>query len=278
LEVVLPEEAVLSELAPELLHPNTLPGLWSVSEVRVQDIYDYFAGGKVVKIQKTGYEEPVTIPKVEVSAIDTAIDAAVKNGALWLVSGPASFYGEEIPAGLLMPDTVLSGPPPYLSTMDVLPERLPDAWKEEPTTALAITTALSYKVGKPMPWKVVRDALSGAFDSHYLVRTADSASWPCDYGGAQWVKVQLAEEPPVPPPPAPPKSGTLVAEADLQPSQIQDLSDAMGDLLKAAEGNELRFRLRMELGREEAPPQPVIDQINAVLKKIADEMRFINRG
>jgi hypothetical protein len=52
----------------------------------------------------------------------------------------------------------------------------------------------------------------------------------------------------------------------------------MGELLKAAEGNELRFRLRIELGGKEDHPQPVIDQINAVLMKIADEMRFADRG
>jgi hypothetical protein len=279
LEVVLPEEAVLSDLAPELLRPNVLPGLWIGSEVKVQEIYDYFSSGKTVKIQKEGYEEPVVIPKAPTNSIDIAIGAAVKNGWLWLVSGPASFCGEEIPAGLLMPETLLSGPPPYLSTMDVLPERLPDAWKEDTTTALAITVALSGNVGKPMPWKVVRDALSGAFNSHYLVRTVDSAPWPCDYGGAQWIKVQIAKEaPPPPPPPPPPPSGTLVAEGDLQPGQIQDLADSMGELLKAAEGNELRFRLRIELGGKDSLAQQVIEKINDILRSISDEILFRGRG
>jgi hypothetical protein len=274
LEVVLPEAAVLSDLAPDLLRPNVLPGLWSGPEVKVQEVYDYFSGGKIVKIQKAGYEEPLVIPKADPSVIDPAIGSAVKNGWLWLVSGPASFCGEEIPTGLLMPDTILSGPPPYLSTMDVLPERLPDAWKADTTTALAITAALSSKVGKPMPWKVVRDALAGAFNSHYLVRTVDSATWPCDYGGAQWIKVQIPKEPVSPPPPATLPSGTLLAEGDLQPGQIQDLADSMGELLKAAEGNDLRFRLRIELGGIDVLPQQVIDQVNKILRDISSEIQL----
>jgi len=272
LEVVLPEEAVLSDLAPELLRPNILPGLWLGSEVKVQEIYDYFSGGKTIKIQKEGYAEPVVIPKASTTSIDSAIGGAVKNGWLWLVSGPASFCGEEIPTGLIMPDTLLSGPPSYLSTMDVLPERLPDAWKEDTTTALAIAAALSGKVGKPMPWKVVRDALAGAFNSHYLVRTADSAQWPCDYGGAQWIKLQLSKEPSPLPPPPPPTPGTLVAEGDLQPGQIQDLADSMGELLKAAEGRSMKFRVHIELGEKGQIADEMVEKINKILRHIDENL------
>jgi hypothetical protein len=154
--------------------------------------------------------------------------------------------------------------------MDVLPERLPEAWREDTTTALDITAALSGKIGKPMPWKMVRDALAGAFNAHYLVRTADSGQWPCDYGGAQWIKLQMPQEMPMPPaPPLPVEPGALAAEGDLQPSQIQDLAEMMGELLKAAEGNELRFRLRIELEGKEAASQQVIDRINKILGDIS---------
>ena len=271
--MVLPDKAVLSDLAPELLRPDVLPGLWIGSEVKVQEIYDYFSGGKTVKIQKEGYEEPVAIPKAAAPVIDTAIGIAVKNGWLWLVSGPASFYGEEIPTGLLMPETLLSGPPPYLSTMDVLPERLPDAWKEDTTTALAIAAALSGKIGKPMPWKVVRDALAGAFNSRYLVRTVDSAQWPCDYGGAQWIKVQIPKEAP-PPPPPPEITGVRVTEAELKPHEIQDLADVIGDLVAVSVGNDLKFHLRIELGGVIQPQKEIVEALNKILKEVSDNLRF----
>ena len=44
LEVLLPEAATLSDLAPDLLAPQQLPGLWSAAAISVQDVYDYFAG------------------------------------------------------------------------------------------------------------------------------------------------------------------------------------------------------------------------------------------
>jgi len=58
----------------------------------------------------------------------------------------------------------------------------------------------------------------------------------------------------------------------LQPSQIQDLADMMGNLLKAAEGNELRFRLRIEFGGEEIPSSNLTDQLNEILEQISKDL------
>jgi hypothetical protein len=41
----------------------------------------------------------------------------------------------------------------------------------------------------------------------------------------------------------PPSSGKYVAEAELQPSKIQDLTEEMGKILSAASGHELKFIL-----------------------------------
>jgi hypothetical protein len=40
----------------------------------------------------------------------------------------------------------------------------------------------------------------------------------------------------------------------------------MGDLLKVRSGYELKFRVRVELVGKEAPPESVVQAINAVLK------------
>ena len=173
LEVVLPEAAKLSEIEPALLTQNRLPSLWQGPELCVKDIHDYFAGQHVVQVQKEGYEEPVIIPEAETDTVDTAIQEAVKKGLLWLVFGPASIYAEDIPIGLLVSNAILLPPPPKLSAMDVLSERLPDAWKTDTTTALAIAAALSTKHGKPLPWKIVFDALDGAFKARFLERTVE---------------------------------------------------------------------------------------------------------
>ena len=281
LEVVLPEAAELSEIAPELLTPDCLPNLWQGSELLIKNLYDYFFGGHVVQVQKEGYEEPVMIPKADPSVIDRAIQEAVRKGLLWLVYGSASIYAEEIPAGLIGDEAILLPPPARLSTMDVLPERLPEAWKSETTTAMAISAALSSKYGRPLPWKIVQTALDGAFQAHYLERTIDSKPWTCDYGDAQWIKVRVPQG--VTPPPAPggqtagyipPAAvGKRIAEAEIQPNELQDLAEIMGDLLSAAGEYDLKFHLRVEI--DEKVPAEVVEKLNQLLDGVND--KFILR-
>src|SRR5439155_960301 len=63
LAVVLPESAELSQIEPSLLAPGGLPELWKGPDIAVADARAYFSGGKVIKIARQGYDEPVTIPK-----------------------------------------------------------------------------------------------------------------------------------------------------------------------------------------------------------------------
>jgi len=274
LEVVLPEAAELSEIAPDLLSPNRLPNLWQGSELIIKNAYDYFSGGKVVQIQKDGYEEPVMIPKADSAIIDLAIQDAVKKGLLWLVYGSASIYAQEVPAGLTGSDAILLPPPVKLSTMDVLPDRLPEAWKSDTSTAMAISAALSSKYGKPLPWKTIQAALDGAFQARYLERTIDSKPWPCDFGDAQWIKVRIPHD--VTPPPAPggptggyvvpTPAGKRIAEAEMHPNQLQDLSEIMGDLLSTAGEYNLKFHLRIEVDAK--APQEVVEKLNQLLDEV----------
>lgn len=273
LEVVLPEHATLSEVQADLLSPNKLPGLWPEGEICVQDVYTYFSGQHVVQVQREGYEEPLVIPQAKATIVDSAIQEAISKGVLWLVLGSASLFAEEVPAGLLTPEALLLPPPPRLSPMDVLPDRLPEAWKATPTTALGIAVALSSRAGKPLPWKIVSDALDGAFKARYLERTVDSKAWPCDYGDAQWIKVRVPEyAPPPPPPPPPPPSDAYVAEAELQPNEIQDLADEMGSLLAATVGQRIKFRLRIEM--DGSTPVEVVEKVNETLSAVNEDLKF----
>jgi hypothetical protein len=240
---------------------------------------DYFSGGRVVKVQKQGYEEPLAIPKAERSVVADAVVEAVKDGQLWLTSGPASIWAEEIPAGLLTDDAALQAPPPVISSIEVLPPSLPDAWQGETTTALAISTSLSQKAGLTIPWRRVRDAIDGAYRARYLETTLDSNAWPCEYPGAQSVKLRVpskdATPTPVVPPPAPvqpPKPGVRVAEADLRPNEIQDLADVIGELTAAAAGTELKFYLRIEIGGAMPASDDVVKKVNAVLAEAISKL------
>ena len=124
----------------------------------------------------------------------------------------------------------------------------------------------------------MRDALDGAFKAHYLERTLDSKPWPCDYGDAQWIKVRVPKEvvppptPALPPFPEPPISSAFVAEAELSSSQIQDLAEAMGEILNAAAGGEMKFNLRVEL--KKTASKELLAKLNNLLKEVNPKLKL----
>lgn len=272
LEVILPEAAELFSLPYELLTPGKLPGLWESSEITYQELIDYFSGGHVVMVPKDGYEEQMTIPKVEKSILDNIVNDAVISGRIWLTSSPASILGEEIPAGILTADALLQGPPEAVSPIELLPENLPEAWVNEQTTALSITTALSKKAGKTLPWLTVKEAIDGALKARFLKLSEDSGPWPSEFTGAQAVKLTLPKEEPPPTPPPPPKD-VFVAEAYLEPGQIQDLADQIPELSKTAVGRELKYYVRIEFKGDEEK-EKIAEKINELLKEVSDKFQF----
>ncbi|MBI4642080.1 MAG: hypothetical protein HY731_15440, partial [Candidatus Tectomicrobia bacterium] len=275
LEVVLSEKATITELSSELLVPGILLGLWETPEITLKDLCEYFSGGRVVKIKREGYEEPLTIPKADRDVVEAAVYAVVKDGKLWLTSGPASILNEEIPAGLLTDDARLQAPPQSIFIMDLLPEKLPEAWSGETTTALAVSVAFSRRAGKTLPWATVREAIDGAFRARRLEPTLDSGPWPCDYTGAQNVKLHVPTKEPPHVAEAPlPEPGVLVAEADLRLNEIQDLADQVADIIKAAVGLDLKFHLRIELGGSSRLSDDVISRINKVLQEISEQLKL----
>ena len=68
---------------------------------------------------------------------------------------------------MLTPAATLSVPPAVIPAAEILPENLPAAWKDDETTALAVATALSHKVGKVLPWKTVRDVITGSLQARF---------------------------------------------------------------------------------------------------------------
>jgi hypothetical protein len=273
LEVVLPGAAVLSDLAPALLLPGALPELWTAPLKRLADFLAYFEGGRGVKVLRNGYEEPFVIPKAERSVVEEAIRAFVREGRLWLTSGPASILGEEIPGGLLTDEAVLQAPPPPIAAASVTPDGLPQAWSGNETTALAIAAALANREGRVLPWAVVREALDGAFRAGLLQRTLDSAPWPCDYAGAQAVKVKRPEtQPGKETRPKQVKPGVQVAEAALTIGAIQDLAEKIAELAKQSVGAELRFVLRVELAGAAKLNAEALQRIAELLKEVSPDL------
>ena len=283
MELVLPDASELTDLEPALLLPGKLPGLWVDSEITAKTITKYFGGSKVVQVDRGGYQEPMHIPKAGQTVLDKAVGMAVEGGTLWLLSGPASILAEPIPAGVLNAGAKLCAPPAVITAAEILPRNLPGAWKRGTASGLAIATALSAKAGKTLPWKTVRDVISSALQARFLEIPMDSQGWPCDFPSAQFAKFKAA-------------SGAahesvggslggmdgdsvkvLVANAELEPAQVQDLGDIMPKLLALkTKGNvPIRFHVRIEIGDGKTfPPEEVVKQANTLLKNVEEKFQL----
>ena len=274
LEVVLPEFATLSEPSSSLLKHQALPGLWSSDEITVQDLYDYFAGDRVVSIPKDGYEEPLTIPKCEPADVDAAVLQAVEQGMLWLTSAPASIFNEPVPPGVLSALASLRSPPDPIPVQELMDAAIPEAWQDGKTSALALATALSNRRGVILPWHTVKTAISGAIQANWLKLSEESADWPCEFAGAQHVLLEIpklkekGKDYGVKP------TGVLVAEADLEAYGIQDLADQIPAITQAAIGTEIKFNIRVEFGGESRPDPEAVEKINELLAEVDDTLRL----
>ncbi len=279
MELVLPEAAELGDIAGELLAPKLLPELWLTDEISAQDVMDYFSGTKVVQVDKGGFSESVSIPKASNGIIEAAIGAAVADGKVWLLSGPASVLAEAIPAGVLTPAAQLRVPPATILAAAILPEPLPAAWKDGSTNALAIATALSQKAGQTLPWKTVRDVISASLNARFTELDPTSGPWPCDYPSAQGIKLKVASSSghgkpgKQKPDDEVSEPNKLVATAKLEPAEVQDFGDLIPQLLEIKNKFALpvEIRVRVEVGDgNNLPNAESVAAINALLEDLKD--------
>jgi hypothetical protein len=282
LELFLPEKATLSEVPPDVLQPGVLPELWKTDAVLVSDVIAYFAVGRTAMVKREGFEEPVAIPSCPRIAVETAVKEAVRLGKLWLVNGPASFQGEDVPVGALTPTAQVRAPHQTVTIEKLMPDQLADAWQNEQTTALSIAIALSNKEGLPVPWRVVVSAIDDAIKSRWLELDPNAGIWPSDFPGASAVLLKLpavkavgggagaVDENEAT------KTGVYMSASQIEPSALQDLNDALPGIQKAAAsaGAPLRFRLEIRLG-DGKPIEPTkLAEINKLLEPISPDLRL----
>ncbi len=267
LEVVLSDAATLAELDYALVSPGGSPGLWDKDSHSLNDLTAYFSGKNFVPVDKGGYVENLLIPAADEEAVKIAVAAAIKAGRVWMVNGTISVLGEEVPGGFLNDQATLYPPPAMVASTDLLPPQLPIAWNGEETTAHLMHSALSSKVGKPMPWTSVRQALDEGFRLGLFERTLDAGPWPCDFGGAAAIKIHLRK-----PEAAQPKPTTVygakIASAELETHEVQDLADQIDELRQATAGHAMHIKVTVEFGEAGKVEQDVVDRVNAVLAKV----------
>ena len=197
------------------------------------------------------------------------IRSEVEKGQLWLRSGPGSILNEEIPEGLLSDDAVISKPPSPVSITEILPENLPEAWKNDTTTALAVSLNLSKKVGTTLPWITIRTVIDSAIRARHLEVSPGSISWPCDFSEAKKMKIQLSKEKPLPP-----IKRLLTADAELRADQIQDFAEKISDIKRIAAGIELKFKLYIEIQEGSKTSAEMLEKLNKILKEIDSKLEI----
>lgn len=280
MEVVLPEKAELSDVSSDMLKKDRLPGLWTGDSIQVSAVYRYFSGDTTVEVDRGGYKEPMIVPKATPEVVDSAISEAVAGGLVWLISGPSSILQETVPAGIITSEATLRVPPAVVSAIQILPRALPEAWKDNKTTALSIATVLSQKSGVTLPWMTVSEAIAGALQARFIDLGEGTAPWPCDFSGAKGVKLIMARAPTgggggggsVRETP-----GVYSAQADLEPSEVQDLGEAIPKLLAetASTDTPLRFHVRVEVGSEKRPTEEELaKKLAKILKGVKGAMEL----
>ena len=253
LEVVLSTAAELADVPGALLRKGSLAGLWEPrNELTLADLKSYFSGANIVQIDRGGYTEGQQVPKASLDVISAAVEKGVLDGDLWLVSGPTSLFNEQVPAGILTVSSTLLPPPDAIVAAVILEGNLPGAWRDGQATVAGILAQISTQRGRPMPWSLVQQAVDGALRARIVELAPESASWPCDPSIA--AKVVLTAVTGAATPPRGGYEGTVVNDkgfafrAYLQPNEIQDLADALTDILalQAKHGIKLRFHLSVE--------------------------------
>ena len=264
LEVVLPQQAVLSDLPPELLAPEALPGLWQDGRLTLKQAKGYFNGSHAATIAHDGWEEQVSIPRCYGATLKPALAEAVRLGIAWLANGPTSYWKEGVTTAVLDEQAELLPPPEPIAPADLTPSSLPAAWTDGETNGAAIVRALSQQRGVALPWGLVRDGLREAVRSRWLqtVRGGDAVA-EFDTAGAWRLRAPDAVGPPAPAPQA--------AAVELEAHQVQDLAERVPQLLEASAGHGLRFRVGVAL--DASAPAPVRQKVDELLDSAVPDMK-----
>ena len=134
------------------------------------------------------------------------------------------------------------------------------------------------KRGVNLPWSTVRSAIENGIRARWIELCDGDGAWPCDLSGARYavfqvpVSQELQEFMGMPHTPKP--QGLLTAEAVLEADQVQDLSEQIPEIMKAAIGNDLKFNVRVELGGETAPDPQTLETINTLLSEVSDKLKL----
>ena len=155
---------------------------------------------------------------------------------------------------------------------------MPEALDGRATNALALSAALSVQIGAPLPWPILRRAIDDALGARWLERTPDSGPWPCEAVGAAAVTLKEPDAAPtasagredgiawIP-------KGARTGSANLEPNELQDLVDALPDVITAAAVSRCGFTSTSRWRRRRRAARSVT-ALNELLENIKSELRL----
>lgn len=266
LEVLPAAEGELTEIAPTLLIPGVLPGLWpsATEPITFHDLQIYFDGKQA--------------PVVQAGVLAAAVQQAVQQGLLWARGTARTYLKEQVPSESLTESLELLTPPPPVSPEDLLPASLPEAWREDQADLESISVNLAKSRGYGLPWPVVSEAVNAALQSRRI--EVSSGLWPCgaDQAGQVVIKLRVAKPgggtpPPIPQPPHDPQPGVLSAEASLTAFEMQKLGEVVDEIASTAPTLKVSFNLLITAEGGEVDPATVA-ALNALLAKASAKLKF----
>ena len=273
-EAWLPSKAVLSNLSPRAVLPESLPGLWPAEPAGVEltTLCSWFDGSHAFQeVTQPGYPpESRAVPKVAVAEIHKAVAQAVKAGDLWLVFGNDSVWQDE-PTTLQLDATAkIYRQPAMLNSFELLPNALlKDAWSKdaEPKTMVEkLYTELKKLKGNPWPPKLFIGTLSDAIGRGLVARVSGNGPLVSLSADAN-VELAVKSSAPPPVPPTPPSGRKLSERVCLSPGEFQDLADEVATLSKSLAGCDVQFEVAVSIKTKAGMD---LKTANEVLGKIKD--------
>lgn len=183
LEVQPARSAVLHHIEPELLAPERLSGLWPspTAAIGIAEMRAFFDGTRAPRLGS---------PDV----LDKAVRAGVERGTIMALVGDAAFYGEALPTTGLPGDLRIAPPPAPVRGADLVPQTLPQAWREDQTTAQSLREALAVVRGHPIPWPLLSNGINEALRLRLFEHVPAGEPWPCSPAVADKAWFRLVEQ------------------------------------------------------------------------------------
>ncbi|MDE0014698.1 MAG: DUF499 domain-containing protein [Candidatus Poribacteria bacterium] len=170
--------------SPELLTPGKLPELWQGNNAltTVGAIREFFNGDEVPKLASD-------------EILFKALKSAIQAGLLMARCQNSAYLKEEIPDAEITDDLELLAPLEPISGSEISHKTLPDAWENETSSIGKLIDALTKRKGTPIPWSLIRDAITDGVSKNLFEFTNKDVKWPCVAEEANKVDLKVSQAP-----------------------------------------------------------------------------------